>query len=35
MHKSGARTYRERPWLVNEGRLTVKLDLASGRFRLD
>jgi uncharacterized protein len=35
MHKSGARSYRVRPWLVNEGRLTVKLDFASGRFRLD
>ena len=35
MHKSGARTYRVRPWLVNEGRLTVKLDFASGRFRLE
>jgi uncharacterized protein YciI len=35
MHKSGARTYRVRPWLVNEGRLTVELDFASGRFRLD
>jgi uncharacterized protein len=35
MHKSGARSYRVRPWLVNEGRLTVKLDFARGRFRLD
>ena len=35
MHKSGARTYRVRPWLVNEGRLTVELDFASGRFRLE
>jgi uncharacterized protein len=35
MHKSGARSYRVRPWLVNEGSLTVKLDFASGRFRLD
>jgi uncharacterized protein len=35
MHKSGARSYRVRPWLVNEGQLTVKLDFATGRFRLD
>jgi uncharacterized protein len=34
MHLSGARSYRVRPWLVNEGRLTVELDFASGRFRL-
>jgi uncharacterized protein len=34
MHQSGARDYRVRPWLVNEGRLTVELDFASGRFRL-
>ena len=34
MHKCGARSYRVRPWLVNEGRLTVELDFASGRFRL-
>jgi uncharacterized protein len=34
MHQSGARSYRVRPWLVNEGRLTVELDFASGRFRL-
>jgi uncharacterized protein len=34
MHQSGARNYRVRPWLVNEGRLTVELDFASGRFRL-
>ncbi len=35
MHKSGARSYRVRPWLVNEGKLTVELDFATGRFRLD
>ncbi|MEP9377194.1 YciI family protein [Aquabacter sp. CN5-332] len=35
MHKSGARSYRVRPWLVNEGTLTVKLDFATGRFALD
>jgi len=35
MHKCGARSYRVRPWLVNEGKLTVKLDFATGRFHLD
>jgi uncharacterized protein len=35
MHKSGARTYRVRPWLVNEGTLTLKLDFAGGRYRLE
>ena len=35
MHKSGARTYRVRPWLVNEGTLAVKLDFTTGRFSLD
>lgn len=34
MHASGARSYRVRPWLVNEGTLTVTLDFATGRFGL-
>jgi uncharacterized protein YciI len=34
MHKAGARSYRVRPWLVNEGVITVKLGFASGRFEL-
>ncbi len=34
MHASGARRFRVRPWLVNEGTMTVKLDFASGRFEL-
>jgi len=25
MHKSGARSYRVRPWLMNEGNFTVKV----------
>ena len=25
MHKSGARSYRVRPWLLNEGKLTIEL----------
>ncbi|WP_236841900.1 YciI family protein [Bosea sp. PAMC 26642] len=34
MHQSGARSYRVRPWLVNEGTITVQLDFATGRFTL-
>ena len=34
MHASGARRYRVRPWLVNEGTMSIKLNFASGRFEL-
>ena len=34
MHSSGARTFTVRPWLVNEGRIGVQLDFATGRFTL-
>jgi uncharacterized protein len=34
MHISGARRYRVRPWLVNEGTLSVRLDFSTGRFQL-
>ena len=34
MHTSGARSFTVRPWLVNEGTLTVQLGLATGRFSL-
>ncbi len=34
MHINGARTFTVRPWLVNEGTITVKLGLATGRFAL-
>jgi hypothetical protein len=30
MHAAGARSYKVRPWLVNEGTLTVKVGFASG-----
>ncbi|MCZ6604485.1 MAG: YciI family protein [Alphaproteobacteria bacterium] len=30
MHKAGARTYRLRPWLVNEGGFTVKVTFSDG-----
>lgn len=34
MHANGARTFKVRPWLVNEGTVTVKLNFAAGRFEL-
>ena len=34
MHASGARRYRVRPWLVNEGTMSIQLNFASGRFEL-
>src|SRR3546814_7767222 len=30
MHASGARTFRVRPWLINEGSITVKVSFAAG-----
>lgn len=30
MHSNGARAYRIRPWLMNEGSLTVKLSYSNG-----
>lgn len=32
MHKAGARRFRIRPWLINEGSLQVTLSLATSRF---
>ena len=34
MHVSGARTFTVRPWLVNEGTVTIELGFATGRFRM-
>ena len=34
MHTSGARSFTVRPWLINEGTLTVQLGFATGRFKL-
>lgn len=34
MHVSGARTFQVRPWLVNEGKMTLEIGLATGRFKL-
>ncbi len=30
MHKSGARAYRVRPWLLNEGSVTIKVTYSDG-----
>lgn len=30
MHKSGARSFRVRPWLLNEGSLTIKVTYSNG-----
>ena len=35
MHRAGARTYRVRPWLINEGSVRVRLDYSTQRFTLD
>lgn len=34
MHSSGARRFTIRPWLIDEGRLTIELDYSTGKFRL-
>ncbi|MEM1288332.1 MAG: YciI family protein [Pseudomonadota bacterium] len=31
MHSSGARSFTVRPWLLNEGRITVTIDYSTGR----
>jgi uncharacterized protein len=34
MHKSGARKFTVRPWLVNEGTISVRLNYAKGTFEV-
>lgn len=34
MHANGARTFHVRPWLLNEGTITIQLGFATGRFKL-
>lgn len=34
MHQAGARCFRVRPWLVNEGTITVKMHFSSGKAEL-
>ena len=35
MHTSGARTFKVRPWFVNEGTITIKLGFATGKFTME
>jgi hypothetical protein len=34
MHAAGARSFTVRPWLLNEGRLTVRLDFSGKTFEI-
>ena len=34
MHKSGARSFTVRPWLLNEGNIQFSLDFSTGKFDL-
>jgi uncharacterized protein YciI len=34
MHKAGARSFRVRPWLVNEGSITLKMNFSTGKAEL-
>ena len=34
MHASGARNFTVRPWLVNEGTITIQLGFATGKFTM-
>ncbi|HWM48614.1 MAG TPA: YciI family protein [Xanthobacteraceae bacterium] len=35
MHARGARSFRVRPWMINEGTVRVRLDYSTGRFHLE
>jgi len=35
MHKSGARKFTIRPWLLNEGTLTLRLNFSEQKLRLE
>ena len=34
MHKSGARSFTVRPWLLNEGNITLSINYSKGNFTL-
>ena len=34
MHKSGARSFTVRPWLLNEGNIEISLDCSTGKFKV-
>lgn len=35
MHQCGARKFSIRPWLVNEGRLNLKIEFSTGKVKVD
>lgn len=35
MHSSGARDFKVRPWLLNEGRVTVQVNFSTGAYEFD
>ena len=35
MHQSGARSFTVRPWLVNEGQLSLRIEFSAGKMTLD
>lgn len=35
MHAKGARSYRVRPWMINEGTVTLRLDFSSQTFAIE
>ncbi len=35
MHVSGARAFRVRPWLINEGSVTLRLDYSTQKFTIN
>ncbi len=35
MHKSGARRFTVRPWLLNEGTLTLRLNFSDMKYRIE
>lgn len=35
MHKAGARSFTVRPWMINEGSMTVRLDFSTQTFAIN
>lgn len=34
MHKSAARTFKVRPWMINEGSMTMRFDFSTQKFEI-
>ncbi|MGH8676027.1 MAG: YciI family protein [Burkholderiales bacterium] len=34
MHRSGARSFTIRPWLMNEGTITLKIEMSTGKYQV-